>query len=123
MYDIVYKLISPIVDSYKDHYPTSKERHFPYSEFKFSAITPNNYYSDYYLLQIDVWDNKGNDIQEIEQIVSNLYVNLNRQLIKTDDLFMQINENAPCVLNLVDPMDNIQRRQLKFLCKVYPNML
>lgn len=35
LYDVIYGIINPIVDSYAEHYPTDQEKVYPYAEFNF----------------------------------------------------------------------------------------
>lgn len=124
LYDIIYGLISPFVDTYADGYPKEKEvqegtKIYPYAEFSFSNSYPGNEYSDLNWLQVDIWDNKSGQVQEIETIADNIYKALNKVNIKTDNVLIQIYRNTPCRLKLADPDVNIQRRELKFIIKTY----
>ena len=125
LYDEMFSLINPIVTSYSDHYPTDKEAEdghkiYPYAEFSFPNTMPNNEWSNNFLLSVDVWDNKSGIVKEIETLTDSIYQALNKKLINYGSKFIQINRNSPCILSLPDPELNIQRRQLRFILKVYP---
>ena len=107
------------MDTYEISYPNKKDKEYPYCEFKFANILPNNEISNKNILQIDVWDNRGNDIEKIETITANIYDALVNKSIKTDGMFLKINRNSPCVLTLPDPEIDIQRRELRFIVTVY----
>lgn len=119
LYDVIYSLINPIVDSYAEHYPADTEKVYPYAEFNFPNITENNEYSDLNQLQIDIWNNKSGQVEEIETITDNLVKALNKKIIKTDNMLIQIFKDTPFRLKLPDSDINIQRRELKFLVKLY----
>lgn len=85
----------------------------------FPNSNPNNEYSDINQLVIDIWDNKSGQVEEIETITDNLVKVLNKKIINNDDMLIQIFKDNPFRLKLPDPDINIQRRELKFLVKVY----
>lgn len=123
LYDVIYKLVNPIVDAYAEHYPSTKEKVYPYAEITFPTAAPNNEYSDLNLLQIDIWDNKSGQVEEIETITDNLVKTIlqgkSNQIIKTNDMLIQIYKNNPFRSRLEDSDINIQRRELRFLVKLY----
>lgn len=119
---LIYNKINPICNCFVDHYPEDEENNtkiYPYVEFKFPNIVPNNSYSDNNLLEIDIWDNKGTDVREIENIADSIHKALNR--LQYNDLIMNvsINRNNPYRLVLPDPIIHIQRRQLRYIVTVY----
>ncbi|WP_243124386.1 hypothetical protein [Clostridium sp. AWRP] len=85
----------------------------------FPNVSANNEYSDLNQLQIDIWNNKSGQVEEIETIADNLVKILDKKIIKTDSMLMQIFKDKPFRLKLPDPVINIQRRELKFLVKLY----
>ena len=85
----------------------------------FPNIIENNRYSDLNQLRIDVWDNKSGQVTEIETITDNLVKALNKKIINTGDMLIQIFKDTPFRLRLPDPDINIQRRELRFLVKLY----
>lgn len=85
----------------------------------FPNAVQNNEYSDLNQLQIDIWNNKSGQVEEIETITDNLVKALNKKIIKTEDMLIQIYKDNPFRLKLPDPDINIQRRELKFLVKLY----
>lgn len=120
----VKSLISPIVTSYANQYPAEKEevdtgKIYPYAVFSFPNASTNNEFSDNFILQVDIWDDKGGDATEIETVTDAVFHALNKQKILTDNLFIQIYRDTIWRLKLPDPDVNIQRRQLKFICKIY----
>lgn len=124
LYDVIFPLINPIVDSYAEHYPIDKEteegeKKYPYAEFNFPNVSANNEYSDLNQLQIDIWNNKSGQLEEIETITDNLVKVLNKKIIKTNNTLIQIFKDKPFRLKLPDSDINIQRRELRFLVKLY----
>jgi hypothetical protein len=119
LYDEIFSLINPIVDSYAEHYPADKERIYPYAEFNFPNVVKNNEFSNLNQLYIDIWDNKSGQVEEIETITDNIVNALNGQKINTNDMFIQIYKDKPFRLKLDDSDINIQRRELRFIVKVY----
>ena len=127
LYGILYDIINPICTCYVSHYPTEQldengnqvPKVYPYVEINFPSSVPNNSYSDNNLLQVDIWDNKDTDINEIETITDSIHKALNR--LHYIDSFMQfsINRDNPYRLGLPDPSINIQRRQLRYITRVY----
>lgn len=89
----------------------------------FPNVMANNEYSDLSQLQIDIWDNKSGQVEEIETITDNLVMAIlqgrNTRNIITNNMVIQIYKDNPFRLKLPDPDINIQRRELKFLAKVY----
>ena len=119
LYDVIFNVINLTVDSYAEHYPTEMTKKYPYAEFNFPNITANNEYSDLNQLQIDIWNNKSGQVEEIETITDNLVKALDKKIIKTNDMLIQIFKDKPFRLKLPDPDINIQRRELRFLVKLY----
>lgn len=85
----------------------------------FPNITANNEYSDLNQLVIDIWNNKSGQVAEIETITDNLVKTLNKKIINTSDMLIQIFKDNPYRLKLPDSDINIQRRELRFLVKLY----
>lgn len=83
------------------------------------SITQNNEYSDLNQLVIDIWNNKSGQVEEIETITDNLVKTLDKKIIKTDSMLVQIFKDKPFRIKLPDPDINIQRRELRFLVKLY----
>lgn len=80
----VRKLISPIIACYANEYPPEKLKEegtveYPHAIFSFPNAVPNNEYSNKYLLQIDIWDNKGGDASEIETLTDAVFYALNKK--------------------------------------------
>ena len=89
----------------------------------FPNITQNNEYSDLNQLVIDVWNNKSGQVTEIETITDNLLTAIlqgkNIRNIITNNMVIQIFKDTPHRLKLPDSDINIQRRELRFLIKLY----
>jgi len=123
VYTLLASIIEPIVPCWINHYPTFQEgqtvKIYPYAEIKFPTIIPNNTFIDNNLLEIDIWDNKDTDITEIETISDAIHKELNFYNVNTDTFQCSINRNTPYKLELPDPEVNIQRRQLRYIVKVY----
>lgn len=122
----IYKLISdvvePICTSYADHYPEDTEnakRIYPYTEIKCPNTIPNNSYSDNILLELDIWDNKGTDITEIEGITDTIHQALNRLQYNGVNMNVSINRNNPYRLVIPDTTPHIQRRELRYVVTIY----
>lgn len=120
----VKRTISPVVTCYANEYPPEKlkkekTKKYPHAIFSFSNAAPNNEYSDRYLLQVDLWNNKGGDASEIESLTDAVFHALNKKKFMTDSLFFEIYRDTIFRLTLPDPDVNIQRRQLKFIAKIY----
>ena len=123
VYTLIASIIEPICPCFVDHYPTDQNgettKVYPYCEIKFPNILPNNTFSDNNLLQIDIWDDKDTDIREIEGIADAIHKALNFYNVNIDTFQMSITSNTPYKLELPDPQINIQKRQLRYICKVY----
>lgn len=123
VYTMLSNIIEPIVPCFVGHYPTDQDgedkKVYPFAEIKFPNILPNNTFSDNNLLEIDIWDNKDSDPTEIESIADLIHKKLNFYNVDTDTFQCSINRNTPYRLELPDPQINIQRRQLRYIVKVY----
>jgi len=119
LYTLINSKIENICNTFVGHYPEDGKKVYPYTEIKIPNIVPNNSFSDNVLVEIDIWDNKGTDIREIEGLVDAINLALNR--LQYNDLVMNasINKNTPYRLSLPDPEPHIQRRQLRYVMKVY----
>ncbi|WP_254904711.1 hypothetical protein [Clostridium tyrobutyricum] len=95
------------------------ERNILMQNLTFPNIAPNNEYSDLNQLVIDIWNNKSGQVTEIETITDNLVKALNKKIINTGDMLIQIFKDIPFRLKLPDSDINIQRRELRFLVKLY----
>ena len=119
LYSLIYNTLNPICKTYADHYPTTLPKVYPYIEFSFQYAMPNNTYSDNNLLYVDIWDNKSGSIVGIETITDNVEKALNRLQVNNDKLQVCISKNNPFRFPVPDTDVNIQRRELRFICKVY----
>jgi len=119
LYTLLANIIEPICPCFADHYPEDEEKVFPYVEIKFPNALPNNTFSDNNLLEVDVWDDKGADIREIETITDNIYTALNRLQYNDTNMNVSINRNTPHRLVLPDLIIHIQRRELRYVVTVY----
>jgi hypothetical protein len=120
LYKLIYNKINSICNSFADHFPESENKIYPYVEIKFPNITPSqSKLGDLNLLEIDIWDDKSTDITEIETIVTNIDKQLNKLQFIDDNLQVSIYRNIPYRLSLIDPIPHIQRRQLRYIAKVY----
>jgi len=123
VYSLLASIIEPICPCWVGHYPTDQDgednKVYPYVEIKFPSILPNNTFSDKNLLEIDIWDDKDTDIREIEFITDSIHKELNFFNVNTDTFQLSITRNTPYKLELPDPIINIQRRQLRYIVKVY----
>lgn len=123
VYTLLSSIIEPICSCYVGHYPTDQNgetvKSYPYVEIKFPNVLPNNIFSDNNLLEVDIWDNKDTDINEIETITDAIHKALNRYHYIDTVMQVSINRNNPYRLLLPDPILNIQRRQLRYSVKVY----
>lgn len=118
LYALLSGIIEPICPCFVQHYPTTLKKVYPYVEIN-ETISPNNQFSDVYITQIDIWDNKDTDITEIESISDAIHAALNYYNTVNSTIGISINRNTPYKLSLPDPIIGIQRKQLKYLVKVY----
>ena len=119
----IYKLINSKIEeicsnSFADYYPEEKKKIYPYVEFKFPSTQPNGF-SELNSLDIDIWNNKANDIFEIETITENIDKQLNKLQVNNETMQLCIFRNNPYKLRINDPDIHIQRRQLRYILKVY----
>ena len=127
LYKLLSNIIDPICPSFADHYPEDQldkngqtiPKAYPYVEIKFPNALPNNTFSDNNLLEVDIWDDKATDIREIEGITDAIHKELNRLQYNDAVMNVSINRNTPHRLVLPDPIIHIQRRQLRYVAKVY----
>jgi len=119
LYTLINSIIEPLCTTYAEHYPTEEKKVYPYVEFRFPNILINNEFSDNNILEIDIWDNKDTDINEIETITDAIHKALNRFQYNSPTMNASINRNTPYRLELADPIIEIQRRQLRYLVTTY----
>lgn len=119
LYTLLSGIIEPIATCYAGHFPTSEKKVYPYVSIKFPNSLPNNSFSDTNLLEVDIWDDKDTDINEIEGITDLIHKELNRLQINNEIFNISINRNNPYRLELADEMIGIQRRELRYTVKVY----
>lgn len=119
LYKLLDSIINPLCPNYSDHYPETKTKVYPYSETKLGDALPNNSFSDNIPLAIDIWDNKGTDIREIEGIADSIHKALNRLQYNDQTMNISINRDKPYRLSLLDSAPHIQRRELRYIITVY----
>jgi hypothetical protein len=119
LYKLLSDIIEPICTCFVGHYPTEEEKIYPYIEIRFPTSIPNNSFSDNNLLEVDIWDNKDTDIREVEGITNSIHKKLNRSHYITDIMQVSVSRNNPYRLEPMDPQIGIQRRQLRYIVKVY----
>ena len=119
LYTLISGIIEPICPCFADHYPEDETKIYPYAEIKFPNVIPNNTFSDNNLLEIDIWDDKGTDITEIETITDAIHKALNRLQYNDENMNVSINRNNPYRLGLPDPIIHIERRQLRYVITYY----
>jgi hypothetical protein len=119
LYTLIYNIINPICTAFADHYPEDETKAYPYAEIKFPNALPNNEFSDKNLLEVDIWDDKGTDITEIEGLTDTIHKALNRLQYNDTVMNVSINRNTPYKLVLPDPVLHIQRRELRYIVTVY----
>ena len=119
IYTLLSGIIEPICPCFVSEYPTDTEKTYPYVVINFPNSLPNNSFSDNNLLEVDVWDDKGTDIREIETMTDNIHFVLNNLHYIDAKMQLTIARNTPYRLKLPDEMIGIQRRQLRYIVKVY----
>ena len=121
LYTLLSSIIEPMCPCFADHWPVDQEKVYPYAEIKIPDVSSSNSnsFSDNNLLEIDVWDDKGKDIREIEGITDQIHRALNRMQYNDAVMNVSINRNTPYRLSLADPVVHIQRRQLRYVATVY----
>lgn len=120
LYSFINSQIENICNTFVDHYPEDEEdKEYPFVEIKFPNIVPNNSYSDNNLLEIDIWNDEGTDIREIEALADAINLVLNRLQYNDSEMQISINKNTPYRISLQDPETHIQRRQLRYIVTTY----
>ena len=123
LYGLLAGIVEPICPCFVDHYPETEKKVYPFAEIRFPNVLPNDFcdydISDFNLLEIDVWDDKGTDITGIEQMTSAIHKELKRLRYSDDARYVSISANTPYRLSLPDPEIHIQRRQLRYVVTVY----
>lgn len=119
----LYKLINSqieevISNSFADHYPEEKKKVYPYVEFRFPSVLPNGF-GELNLLEVDIWNDKANDITQIETIVDNIDKQLNKFQLNNEIMQVCIFRNNPYRFKINDTDIHIQRRQLRYIVKLY----
>jgi len=119
LYSLLSDIIEPICTCFVGHYPTELEKVYPYCTIDFPNALPNNSFSDLNLLSINIWDNKDTDIRVIEAITDSIHKAINK--LHYIDTVMQVSifRNTPYRLKINDEMIGIQRRELRYVVKVY----
>lgn len=119
LYGLLSSIIGAIVPCYVDHYPELETKVYPYSEITFPNDAANNTFSDNHLLSINVWDDKSTDITAIEGMSTAIIKALNQLHVNNEFFDLKVSKNTPNVLKLIDVEPHIQRRELRFICRVY----
>lgn len=119
IYGFLNKQINPICPAYNDHYPEKDKKVFPYVEIKLPNINQANEYADNNQFELDVWDDKGVNINEIEGIADSINKKINKAIYNDDHKLIIVNKNNPYRLTIPDQEIGIQRRQLRYVLKVY----
>ena len=123
LYELLSGIIEPICTCFVDHYPETEAKVYPYVEIKFPNVLSNDCadedISDNNLLEVDVWNDKGTDITQIETISSAIHKELNRLQYNGGSIYVSIRGNYPYRLSLPDPIMHIQRRQLRYIVTTY----
>lgn len=122
IYTIINSQIENIVNSFVGDYPTldnEQNKVYPYATINFSSVLVNNSFSDKNLLEIDIWDNLGTDIRNVEIITDAIHNVLNKFHYNDSNLDILITRNNPFRLKLPDANINIIRRQLRYIVRVY----
>lgn len=119
LYTLINDQIEHICDTFVDHYPEEEDKIYPYTEIKFTNIVPNNSFSDNNLLEINIYNDKGTDIRDIEGLTDAINLALNRFQYNDSEMNVSINKNTPYRLSLSDPKTHIQRRQLRYIVTSY----
>jgi len=119
VYKILYDLVNPLCPCYVDHYPDTEEKIYPYCEIKFPNVVDNNSNSDNYFLELNVFDNKAQDIRNIENLTDSIHNLLKNKTICNANMAVYIKDNTPYRLKLDDPLTHIQSRQIRLVLLVY----
>lgn len=100
--------------SYFDRAPIGTT--FPYITFK----TPSTFYAEnnnYIMLEVNVWENKGNNIATLEQITENVRKGLQKNVYV--DSYISMKYEFESLLHLDDDEEQIRRRQIRFKIKIW----
>lgn len=71
------------------------------------------------ILEVHIWDDKASNIVEIETITDEIDKELNKLQINNSKMQICIFRDTPYRLKLEDPDIHIQRRELRYIAKVY----
>lgn len=83
---------------------------FPYIVYNVGLATQREGGSSNFILEIDVWDNKGSNITELEGIVGDVMEGLCKRICSYDDFVLRF-EDAD-VNPIPDEDENIRRRNI-----------
>jgi len=83
---------------------------FPYITFNVGPAFSGDDSEATFTLTVNLWDNKGNNIKNLEQSTDNIIEFLTSRICNTGDITLWFNQ--PFVLSLPDPDENIRRRQI-----------
>jgi hypothetical protein len=85
---------------------------FPFGVFNFTSAFQGEDGRSNFMLEIDIWDNKGNNIIDLLTLQKDLQILLHKRHCKTDDLTLFFTLESTLQLN--DQEEQIRRRQLRF---------
>lgn len=110
------KAISAIYTILKDvysniyHERVPQGTSLPYATFNIGLATQREGGSSNFILEIDVWDNKGSNITELEGIVDDIMEGLYKRICSYDDFVLRF-EDAD-INPVPDEDENIRRRNI-----------
>jgi hypothetical protein len=87
---------------------------FPYAVF----TTPSTFQlegTERIILEIDIWDNKGNNISSLESATKTLKDGLKKYVYIDDNIYLKFELES--LLQIPDPEEQLRRRQLRFIVK------
>lgn len=90
---------------------------FPYAVFNILDAFQQEGSKTSFMLEVDIWDNKGNDISDLLELQSKIQVGFHKLMCNYDELSLSFALES--TLQLDDNEQQIRRRQLRFLATYY----
>ena len=110
----LYKLFEEVNSNiYHERAPQGSS--LPYAVYNVGSAFYNEGTGTTFNLEINVWDNKGTNITELEQLTNDIAEFFNDRTCNNGTFAIWFNQ--PEILPIPDPDENIRRRQINFNCE------
>jgi hypothetical protein len=103
------------IRSHFDRAPAKEE--FPFVTFKAPSTFQGEDTTENIMVEVDVWDNRGNNIAELESITKDISKEFHKKTYEDEKMFLIFERES--LLNIPDPEEQIRRRQIRFKVKYY----